>query len=428
MKVRIKKTLQNITENTYIFSVIAKIISIITGLIYSILFARYLGPELRGTASIILNYSEIISLILCLGIYQAYPYFRKEREESIYMEYINYVFGLFLIYLIMGILLCLTGIFSINIVISIILAPVLMGIKQLNYVVLIENPKLRNTANIKLDLFDIIFLFLLLIFTKANYSLCILFLIIKHLFFFVIAIANLKVNIFKIHPTLKGVIPYIKYGITPMITVILMEINYKVDVIMLERFKIAAADIGIYSLGVMLAQKLWMIPDALKDILLSNLAKGKNHKEVSKITRISLAVTICMVIGMSVLGKPLIFLMYGSEYEDAYLITLIIFVGVIGMVFYKMVYSYNVVNGHKTINLIFLAVTASLNILINAVTIPYTGMFGAALASLISCSICGLMFLLYFCKTTGTPIQEMMFLTRLDIQLMKSIIKSGKNR
>ena len=420
---RIKSIAGQFIENAYTFSIIAKVISIITGLLYSILFARYLGSELRGDASVILNYSEMISLILCLGVYQAYPYFKKNSKKSIYMEYINYVFGMFFVYILLSVALCISGIFSVNIVVSIMLAPILMVIKQLNYVVLIENPKLRNTANIKLDLFDIAFLALLLIFTKANYLLCILFLVVKQLVFLLIAVANLKVSIFSIRPTLKGISPYIKYGIVPMITVILMEINYKVDVIMLDWFHIAKSDIGVYSIGVMLAQKLWMIPDALKDILLSKLAKGKTSTEVSKVTRISFAVTLLTVIGMVLLGKPLILLMYGSEFSGAFTVTLIILAGALGMVFYKMVYSYNVVNGHKNINLAFLSIAAGSNVVVNAIMIPKIGTYGAAIASLLSCSVCGLVFLIYFCKKTNTPLKDMIILKKEDMQLLKQFSK-----
>lgn len=207
-----------------------------------------------------------------------------------------------------------------------------------------------------------------------------------------------------------------------MITVILMEINYKVDVIMLDWFHIAKSDIGVYSIGVMLAQKLWTIPDALKDILLSKLAKGKTSTEVSKVTRISFAVTLLTVIGMVIFGKPLILLMYGPEYSGAYSITLIILAGVLGMVFYKMVYSYNVVNGHKKVNLVFLSIAAGLNVIVNAIMIPQIGTYGAAIASLISCSACGLVFLFYFCKKTNTPIKYMIFLQKEDMQLLKQFI------
>jgi hypothetical protein len=96
-----------------------------------------------------------------------------------------------------------------------------MGIQQLNNVVLIENPKLRNTASIRLDLFDIVFLTVLMIFTKANYLLCITFLIVKNLVYFIIAVSNLKVKVWTIRPSLKGISPYIKYGIVSMLSFLL---------------------------------------------------------------------------------------------------------------------------------------------------------------------------------------------------------------
>lgn len=361
----------------------------------------------------------MISLVLCLGVYQAYPYFKKEFKKDIYIEYINYIFGLLVLYIIIACILILNIDFDITTKISIILAPILMGIKQLNYVVLIENSKLRNTSNIKLDIFDIVLLAVLMVFTKANLVLCILFLIVKHLVFLFIAISNLQIKISDIRPTLKGIMPYIKYGIVPMLTVILMEINYKVDIIMLDRFYVSTTDIGIYSLGVMLAQKIWIITDALKDILLSKLAKGRTVDEVSKVTRISLFITILIIIGVICFGKPFIVLLYGKEYSGSYLVTLIIMAGVVGMVFYKMVYSYNVVNGHKNINLILLGIAALLNIIVNIVAIPHLGSLGAALASLVSYSICGIAFLMYFCIKTQTPIRNMLLINKNDIKMIK---------
>ena len=414
-----KVTIKNLTNNEYIFSVIAKFIGIFTGIIYTILFSRYFGAELRGQSSVILNYGEMISLVLCLGVYQAYPYFKKEFKKDIYIEYINYIFGLLVLYIIIACILILNIDFDITTKISIILAPILMGIKQLNYVVLIENSKLRNTSNIKLDIFDIVLLAVLMVFTKANLVLCILFLIVKHLVFLFIAISNLQIKISDIRPTLKGIMPYIKYGIVPMLTVILMEINYKVDIIMLDRFYVSTTDIGIYSLGVMLAQKIWIITDALKDILLSKLAKGRTVDEVSKVTRISLFITILIIIGVICFGKPFIVLLYGKEYSGSYLVTLIIMAGVVGMVFYKMVYSYNVVNGHKNINLILLGIAALLNIIVNIVAIPHLGSLGAALASLVSYSICGIAFLMYFCIKTQTPIIKMLLINKNDIKMIK---------
>ena len=206
MRNRIKK----LTENEYVFSVIAKIIGVLTGLIYSILFNRYLGAELKGEAAIVTNTAALVSLVLCLGVYQAYPFFRKQAQvsvEELYTSFINRVLGLFLCYLLICVSAALFLPVSTNLRISFVLMPLLMGTKQLNYVVLIERPKLRNTASIILNLIDIVIIGALMIFTEANYFYCYAFLIAKELIYFIIAFQNLRINIFKLRPTLKGIMP-----------------------------------------------------------------------------------------------------------------------------------------------------------------------------------------------------------------------------
>lgn len=419
---RINRTIHKFTSNLYTFSLLSRFTGIILGLFHSILYTRYLGAELRGEASVIMNYAGLISLVLCLGVYQAYPYFKKKTGEDIYVEYINYIFGMFFFYLAVGAILICCFNLSINIIIITTLVPLLMAIKQLNYVVLIENPKLRNTAGIRLDLFDIAFLAFLLAFTEANYFLCISFLVVKHLVYFLIAFSNLRVKVGTIRPKFKRITPYIKYGIVPMITVILMEINYKADVLILQYFAIDMNQIGIYSLGVLLANRLWVVPDALKDILLSKLAKGKTVEEVAKVTRISFFVMILFIAAAVVFGKPIICLLYGNEFGGSYLVTMILLAGVLGMVFYKMVYSYNVVNGHKNVNLILLGGAAILNVFMNIILIPSYGILGAATASLISYFFCGIGFLTYFCRQTQTPVTEMVIIKRKDIKMVLKYI------
>jgi hypothetical protein len=137
-----------------------------------------------------LNYAGLISIVFCFGVYQAYPFFKKKTGQDIYKEYINYVFGLFFFYVIISSAIIFLMDLPTDIKVVTLLIPFLMGIQQLNYVVLIENPKLRNTAGIRLSLFDIAFLAVLMIFTTANYLLCITFIIIKNLVYFLIAVSN----------------------------------------------------------------------------------------------------------------------------------------------------------------------------------------------------------------------------------------------
>lgn len=417
------KMIKKLLDNAYVFSVITRIISVVTGLGYTVLYSRYLGAELRGTAAVINNYTEMIMLVLCFGMYQAYPYFKKLSEENKYNEFINNVSGFFLIYCAIAAALIFIVRPSADVCVIMVLIPLSMGIKQFNYVVLIENPKIRNITQIVIELMDIAFLGALALFTKASYFYCILFLIVRAVFTFALAVQNLKVPIYKIRPTVRQSWKYIRYGFLPMVTLILMEINYKVDVIMLERMDISKADIGVYSLGVMIAQKLWLIPDALKDILTGKLASGKSEEEVSKITRISLWVTFICVLGMAAVGEPLIRLVFGAEYDGAYMVFINIALGVLGMVFYKMIYAYNVVNGHKNVNFVLLLIAAVSNVVLNYFLIKSMGINGAAIASTVSYCICGLGFLFYFVRTTEQSAKNLLLPTKGDFTQLKGFIR-----
>ncbi len=214
--------IKKLTGNAYSFSVITKIISVATGLIYTVLYSRYLGAELRGVASVINNFSEIIMMVMCLGIYQAYPFFKKTLKGNRYNEFINNVSGLFLIYSLIAAAFIIIAKPTANICVVTVCVPLMVGTRQFNYLVMIENPKVMNITQVIVELFDIAFLSVLMIFTEANYFFCILFLITRTAFSFLLALRNIRVPLHRIRPTFKGIWKYIKYGFVPMLTLILM--------------------------------------------------------------------------------------------------------------------------------------------------------------------------------------------------------------
>lgn len=424
---------KRIVNNIYVYSVISKVVCVVLGLVYSILFARYFGARYRGQAAVILNYVSLLDVILCLGIYQAYPYYKKNTPEegraSFRESFLNDCLGLFLIYSAVCILLAVFWRGADDYRILFLMLPMAFLIKMLNYVVLIDTPRIRNSASMILYLIDIVLLALLFVIDPhVNIYICFGFLLVKQLYYTIIAVTNTRIKFLPLRPTIsKDIIKYIKYGWLPMLTVLMMTINYKIDTIMLDRYSfITKADIGIYALGVGLAEKIWIIPDALKDILLSKLANGKNELEVAKICRISLLVTLACIVGIAGLGKPLIRLMYGEEFLGSYRVTLAIVMGGIGMVFYKMIYSYNVINSRRVENLVLLLGAALINISANAVMIPIWGIAGAAIASLISYLGCGVMFIVSFVKHTGISLNKLLFLQREDIEILKSLKLKSK--
>ena len=427
---KLKDKIHNIISNDYAFSIVAKVFGVFLGLIYTILFSRYLGPELRGEASIITNYATIFSLVLCMGMYQAYPYFRHKyigKKEDFLVDFVNKTLGIFLLYLVVFIGVVHIVPMKSNIKTAFLLIPFITATKNLNYVVLIEKPKIRTTASIYLYFIDILIILILYLLTDSNYILCCALLIVKEIVYFLIAFKNIEISINKIHPTLKGTFSYMKYGFVPMLSLLLMELNYRVDVLMLDGF-VQKTDIGLYSLSVQIAERVWLIPDALKDILLSKLSKDKDYREVAKITRISLfAMLICVII-LIVFGKPIIDILFGLAYKGTYEIMLILLFSSINMVFYKMIYTYNVVRSRRNINFFILFISALSNIVMNYLLIPHMGNIGAAISSLVSYSVCGFLFLFYFVFTTPICLSDMLLIKKNDIELLKTLINNGDEK
>lgn len=412
----------NLITNEYAFSVITKISGVLLGLIYTVVFSRYFEAELRGVSTVIYAYSEFFMLIACFGTYQGYPYYKKQGKKNIYEEYVNIVTGMLLLYLAISVILILLlwGYFEICTVIALI--PFSFATKEFNYVVMIENPSSMNRAVLLLGVVENVLVLLFSLVFKRRLTILILFMVCREIIYFFVTASRLKIKLCKIRPTLKGIVPYLRFGIIPMVTVIMMELNYKADVAMLDYFKVKHVDIGVYGLGVTLVSKVWLIPDALKDILTSKLAKGKQEDEVCKVLRISFFVILLFILALIILGKPFISLLYGTSFEGAYNIIVIMLVGVVGMVFYKLIYPYNVINGYQKVNLFILGCAALINVIFNAIMIPISGCQGAALASSVSYFICGLLYVLYFSKKACIPIKEMIVLKRNDIEKIKGLL------
>ena len=416
---RIKK----IFNSDYFISVFSKMIGVLLAIIHSAFYSRYLGVVLKGEAAIISNYVSIISSFAALGMYQAYPYYRK-REENIFYSFVNNMTSLYLIMLMSCILIVVFLPLSINLKIAAVIVPVQAFIRHINYVVMVESPKTRAFSSIVISTLDLIIVFAFFFFTEAVYDYLVAILFIQLAINLVVSYLNLKVDIKYLKFDLKQIPKYCRYGILPMITLLLMTINYRIDIFMLnDVFDVSTADIGIYSVGVALAEKVWLIPDAIKDILMSRLSKNSDKYEVAKVTRVSLHIALAVLVMAFLLGRSAILILYGPDFERAYEILIIMLVGVVGMVFYKMVYSYNVVNGKKTINLMFLMVAAIVNAVLNLIFIPRGGIFAAAWSSVVSYLICGFVFLAYFCFVEKVKLTDMIFLKKEDVNFMTKDLK-----
>lgn len=291
------------------------------------------------------------------------------------------------------------------------------------HVLLIEKPNIRNRIFMFSHICETLFVIVLFIFTKANLLLA----VIAYLFADVFKIIGFIPRIgFKIdhHYHFSDLKELYAYGFFPMIALLLTTLNYKIDIIMLKNYSfISLSDVGIYSIGYAIANKTLLIPDSLKVILISKLAKGKDYNEVARIMRISFAVCLLMALFIIILGKPFLYYLYGSEYAGAYSVICISVSGTVFMTFFKMISQYNIMNRKQVLNAGMLAISIIVNIVLNVLLVPLFGIDGAAFATAIGYFVCSMVFIRYFCNATNTKIRDVFFIQKKDISSIVNAVK-----
>lgn len=408
-------------KNEYFFSVFTKGIMVVTGLVESALLARYLGAELRGQLSYIYSVASTAYLVLTFGIYTIYPFKRKKNEtgiEQLLNEFMTISILLFTGYFLSACLVFILGFVKENIRWILLMIPIMGYDKISSFVFMIEYPNYMNLVNVIVSGIQCGYLVLLILFVPqhlvAGISFYLLGCVLKSAYFTCKLDFKFQVRLF----SFQKLAEYVRFGFFPMLALLLTTLNYRLDILMLKQYEIITmSQIGIYSIGIGLGEKALLIPDALKEILLSKLAKGKGENEVAKIMRICFLVSILTAAVITILCKFVIIFLYGYEYAGAERVTYISVWGTIVMVFFKMISQYNVVQHKQHLNVIFLLIAIGVNFVFNLFFIPRYGICGAAIATVIGHFVSAGVFLIYFKYVSGIALYKMIVIQKEDFHI-----------
>ena len=418
--------MKKILSNNYFVSLVSKIITTLIAVLNSIMINRYLGPTLKGEYTVIINTIAILVLVLNLSIYQTYPIFKKKELENVKNIFLNNIFLLFVIMFSVAIII---SFFIKNLfVLVILLTPLMVLSRQLNFIILVEKPNTRNLINI-LDtlvyfgIILIVYFFIPFSADSLNYIISAMFA--KEIIFVLLSVIFFKIKFNYKDINIKILFKSIKMGFIPMLIVLLLNLNYKIDTLILKLF-VDYYYIGIYSVGVLLAEQVWLVTDAFKEILFSRMAKEAGYSETVFVAKINIYGVWIVMFLMLFLGKYIINFLYGQEYVEAHYITVIMLFGVSGMTIYKILYPYYLANNLRTISLIILAISTSINIILNFILIPFFGIMGAASVAAISYMVCGIAYMIDFNKRTNSKISDFLLIKKTDFKKFKSLFSKGE--
>ena len=416
------RLLKRIFTNDYAFSFINKITSVLVGIITSALINRYLGPEGKGQYAYIINIVNLVVIAGNFGFYQSYPKSKRSNMPNIKEKYVDVFFTQFILYLFAGIILSLFMQGNSLYIAALFLVPIQVLTAQFGMVALVEFINFRQKLQFATTFLNLLLTCLIYIFAPKHVLFIMGMLFIKDVFFIIMYLVKIKYVPHPFRVEKQFLIMLFKFGFVAVISAFLLTLNYKADVIMLKMF-VDDAQIGLYSVGVALAEYVWLIPDAFKEVLFARTAKDDAIDEIMASIRINLFISAVIIVGLVLLGKPFISFMYGIDFIDSYPVTCIIMCGVPAMVLYKMTTSLYVANGKQMFYLATLAISAVSNIVLNLVFIPMMGKLGAAVASAISYNLCGLIFFGKFLFDYKIKWYNTFLLRKSDIKLIVGKIK-----
>lgn len=414
------KQLLKMIKNPYMLSMVSKVFSVLVGFLFTIFQSRYLGAEIKGQVATVNSMVGITSVIFGLGVYYAYPYFKRSSKVDILPIFMKISCLMLAVYgaIAAGAVLLLD--LSPKNVAVCLLTPLLAYDGIISYVTLIEKPNRRSVTDMASNLAELLLLVVLWLVAPPTFAIGVIIIVAKDVTKSILFTFWWRKRIFAPSESLRVWIPKIvKFGFFPMLSVLMTTLNYRIGVLMLNG-QVEDAAIGVYSVGVLLAERIWMIPDAMKGVMTSKLTKGKDAKETTYVIRICNTVCLVIVLGLILLGEPFIDLAFGAEYEGAYQVTLILLVGVFTMIYYKLIAAYNIAMGKQIVSFCLLGVGVLIGILANLILIPRFGIYGAGISSVMSYGVCSVLFVVYFCRVTKLPFRTMLFLNRSDYQRLKA--------
>jgi O-antigen/teichoic acid export membrane protein len=416
---------------------LTKILFLGGSFITSILLARFLGPEGQGMVTALFVIPNIMVSIGDLGIRQAATYYlgRKEYDvqeifsSSLFMWIMTSIFSAIIVFIFYSIpstssypnILILIGLsFTVFKILESYLNGVLQGMIFI------------NQLNIKFMIEFLTRMIIVLVFVgvidfgvyggAASKLVSIIFVIIYSLY---VIRKKLKIS-FRIEKNNELIWKLISKGIIFALALFILQLNYKVDIIILEAL-VSSEEVGIYSVGVQLAELIWQLPLAISMVLFSKSANSKSDKEASdravKLLRLSLLILTIGGIIFAIFSEVFINLFYGVEYSDASMIINLLIPGVLIATISKILHPSLSARGYPLYGLYVFILPLLINIILNLIFIPEFGINAAAISSTVSYTIGGITYAIVYSKKVNIKIRKLLFVTKEDINMIISLVK-----
>ncbi len=414
----------------------SKIFIILLEFLSTIIISRQLGAEGKGIYTSLLIFPNLVVSFAEMGMQKATVNVIGKEKYS-HSDIISVVMFLLLVSSFLGIVIC-SGIYKIlnnsnfN-YLMVVMALLLIPLRLTNtYMIgiLIGKQKIQLFNRVQcLPFLSKLFFLVLLVLIAHTY---IIGTITAHLLAsFSAALYTLwivsKLEVLKIKYIPKIAKNLLSLGVVYAITLLILNLNYKIDIVLLERLS-SAAEIGQYTTGVNITELIWHLPAAIEVVVFSRSANAANPKDfsnkVAKLMRITFIGAICGGLILFLVAPTLIPMLYGNQFTESGRIVQLLMPGVVAFTIVKVLYMDIAGKGNPSISLLVLIPALIMNIILNLIWIPQYGAKGAALASTISYSISAVGFLFLYARMVDIKVINLIKFQLNDFKFVYDTIRN----
>ena len=432
----IKKDGESLTgDSLRIFS--TDMIVLLVGLLGGVLMARFWGPEGRGILTMIALIATTLFTISNLGLAEGSTYFISRYPEQTR----EYFYSIFFLAGILGIGFLGIAYLSFDywyrayqsypaeLFLLILPSSLFMLWGQTIRFSLLGLRKIKefNLLNILQSLANLIpIVIVALLLNRSLKWYCVLYLVCIILVMLIglnqiLRITGLKGRIQRLY-----FIPVLSYGVRLYPAVLVPLIRGRLDYFLIGYF-LAPADLGIYSIAVLLSENLLRIPAAMQMALFPRVSADRTDSKyalTARLLRVSNFVEFILVLVIIALGYPVIWILFGKSFLPAYIPLIILLFARIPEGMNKIISSFFAGNNQPGIPSVLGVTGITVSALIGWVLIPEMNLIGAGIAKLIASFVPLIPAMVIFYRQTKLGFIKIIIPDREDYLLIKNKIWS----
>jgi O-antigen/teichoic acid export membrane protein len=209
------------------------------------------------------------------------------------------------------------------------------------------------------------------------------------------------------------------FGLQGQIGNLLQLLNYRLDSFLVLAF-VNTAGVGLYAVGVAVAEGIWFVANAVSVVLLPRLTHA-DPEDAARLTpvacRNTLLVSLAAAVGAGVLAPVLVEPIFGPDFGPSVTAVYWLLPGTVALAGTKILASYVFSQGKPLVNSYVTLATVATTVLFDLALIPSFGVSGAAAASSIAYGLSLVLSLIVFSRMSGQPAWDAVLVRGSDLRM-----------